>query len=73
MPVGFARFAQVDETLWLDVLHYFTSKGNTCTDEIQQVLQLIEKARALPPLMVVEALASGPSTTLEVCQVRLLV
>jgi hypothetical protein len=32
------------------------------------VLALIEAENALPPLMVVEALASGPHTTLDVCQ-----
>lgn len=62
------RFAQYDETLWLDVLRHYTAKGDECATQIQELLELIEESRALPPLMVVEALASGPDTTLAVCQ-----
>ena len=58
------RFAQYDETLWLDVLRHYTAKGDECATQIQELLELIEESRALPPLMVVEALASGPDTTL---------
>ena len=51
------RFAQYDETLWLDVLRHYTAKGDECATQIQELLELIEESRALPPLMVVEALA----------------
>ena len=60
--------AQLDETLWVDVLRYYSQKGNAAAEQIQELLSLIEVESALPPLMVVEALASGPETSLEVCQ-----
>ena len=62
------KFAQLDETLWVDVLRYYSQKGNVAAAQIQELLSLIEAESALPPLMVVEALASGPDTSLEVCQ-----
>ena len=62
------RFAQLDETLWVDVLRHYSQKGDACKPQIQTVLASIEAENALPPLMVVEALASGPRTTLDVCQ-----
>ncbi len=62
------RFAQYDETLWVDVLRHYSQKGNACKAQIQEVLESIEAENALPPLMVVEALSSGPLTTLDVCQ-----
>ena len=65
----FAQLAPLGETLWLEVLRYFSAQGDVCASEIQQLLDLIEKSEALPPILVVDALASGPSTTLAVCQV----
>jgi hypothetical protein len=62
------RFAQYDETLWVDVLRHYSQKGNACKAQIQEVLELIEADNALPPLMVVESLSSGALTTLDVCQ-----
>jgi len=62
------KFAQLDETLWVDVLRYYSQQGDACKPQIQELLQLIETESALPPLLVVDALASGPDTTLDVCQ-----
>ena len=52
----------------MDVLRHYSQQGDSCKSQIQIVLDLIEAENALPPLMVVEALSSGPSTTLDVCQ-----
>jgi hypothetical protein len=52
----------------VDVLRYYSQQGDACKPQIQELLQLIETESALPPLLVVDALASGPDTTLDVCQ-----
>lgn len=57
------RIGGQDDTLWLEVLRYFTSQGNECAAEIAEILETIEQQKLLPPIMVL-AIIAGPTSTL---------
>lgn len=64
-----------DANLWIQTLSYFAGNGEQCQAEIVEVLQHIDKANMLPPLLVLQILSQNASTTLSVVKdyiVRLL-
>ena len=51
--------------LWVQVLTHFAGQDD-CEDEIQQVLQYINRSNILPPLLVVQILAQNDRLPLSV-------
>jgi hypothetical protein len=51
--------------LWVQVLTHFATQDD-CEDEIQQVLQYINRSNILPPLLVVQILAQNQRLPLSV-------
>ena len=59
------RYGDKDPNLWVMALSYFaTKRGDACKEHLLQVLQHIDRADLLPPLLVIEILAQNPDITL---------
>lgn len=52
--------------LWVQALSYFAAKDQPCLEEIQEVLENIDRLKLLPPLRVVQILGSNPNKPLAV-------
>jgi hypothetical protein len=73
----FFHLSSKDPSLWVQVLSYFASCEENCSDKIAEVLKSIisitfhyspalDSTNILPPLLVIQILASKPNVTLGV-------
>jgi hypothetical protein len=53
------KFSDMDKQLWVNALVYFARKKTPCEAEIIQVLDNVDRLHLLPPLIVVQILASS--------------
>lgn len=58
------KFGKQDPNLWVQALWYCARDSHTPPDLLEQILQVIEKDKTLPPLLVLDALFSSSEVTL---------
>ena len=60
------KHGRQDPSLWILVLSYFASRGESCREEIAETLANIDRHNLLPPLLVVQILGQSGSASLSV-------
>ncbi|XP_013381879.1 vacuolar protein sorting-associated protein 11 homolog [Lingula anatina] len=60
------RFGDKDQNLWTQALAYFARKEENCKTHMMEVLSQIDKKNLLPPLIVIQTLATSSTATLAV-------
>ncbi|KAK3910483.1 Vacuolar protein sorting-associated protein 11-like protein [Frankliniella fusca] len=58
------RFGKLDPNLWVQALWYCARDSHTPPDLLEEILQVIEKNKSLPPLLVLDALCTSSEVTL---------
>ena len=60
------QYGTKDPNLWVNVLTYFASKDSVPEEELQEVLQHIEREALLQPMLIIQILAKNPNLPISV-------